>query len=262
MVMPIIIGHGLGTPLWPCKSLVEIDNCKDFTMSGSANIDSNINVPEIFEFYENINLKYTIDNRNNSINTIPPIEFDSSQSYPIEIHTYLLGDAKDISELWLHYRGNQSNIFDDSRKVSLKLLHAALSPSRINIDFKFEKNDFGIPQSSTIASSSVYTLSSGSTGSEQLTFSAEMSIKVNGAEIYSRISSDEVISPPITFPANSNDILQIEMGGFSSSYNHGAISSIWLHNPSGNGIKLIQGGIIHQENADTLDNTIRYSLTN
>lgn len=262
MVAPIIIGHGLGTPSWPCKSLIEIDNCRDFTISGSADINSNINVPDKLVFYENVNLIYTIDNVNSNVNTTPPIEFDSNQSYPIKIHTSLLGNSNNLGELWLHYRGNKSNIFDDSKKLNLKLLHPALSPSKINIDFIFDKSDFDISKNSTISGSSIYTLSSGPTGSEQLTFSATMNIQVNGNSIYSRINTDNNISAPITFSANINDILQIEMGDLSSSYNQGTISSIWLHNPSGSGVKLIQGGEIKQQDNISLENTIRYSLTN
>lgn len=262
MIIPIIIGHGLGTSSWPCKSLIEIDNCKDFTISGSSDVSTNIKVPDELEFYENINLKYTIDNTNNSLNTIPPIEFDSNQSYPIKIHTYLLGNTNDLPDLWLHYRGNKSNIFDDSKKLNLKLLHTALSPSRINIDFIFDKNDFETPQNSTIASSSIYTLSSGQTGSEQLIFSSAINIKVNGISIYSQTGNDKIITEAITFSANLNDVLQIEIGDFSSSYNQGTISSIWLHNPSGSGAKLIQGGEINQQSSVTLENIIRYSLTN
>ena len=99
------------------------------------------------------------------------------------------------------------------------------------------------------------------TGSEQLTFSSTINIEVNGVVIYSRTDGDGNIVMPITFPANPNDILHIEMGDFSGSYDQGSISSLWLHNPSGSGVKLIQGGEINQESSVTLDNVIRYTLT-
>ena len=261
MVVPIIIGHGLGgnlsdllsTPKPYCKDLVNVGECKDFTISGSMNINADIQVPDkLYISVEN----HLSDKIGNSINvlgttntTVPALEFDTLEDISnIRIKTNISGSTKNIGELWIHNRGFTSRIINDSKDKPLKLHHSSLITSVINYEFSFDNTDFELPQSSTIASSSVYTLSSGSTGSEWLSFYSPTKIIANGVTIFEKTNYGEQFIMPITFSENVNMILRIEML-------NGKSSSIWIHAPSGKGTKLLQRGL-------SSNVKINYSLTN
>jgi hypothetical protein len=138
-----------------------------------------------------------------------------------------------VGELWLHRS-------DGGR---IKLLNSAVNPSFLSIKVDINKaGGFTGAQSATIASTSVYTLAGGQTGSEDLSIGDITEIFLNGVSIYQLNSGSGVNTfPPLMFHANSGDRLRIFARNTDISDEDA--TSIWLFAPDGNGIKLLHAGI-------------------
>lgn len=231
-VLPLLIGHGVG-------GCFPWDDCNDdlvtqhYVISGSANsaAGSFINVGY------NLNILAGSTNYMSPVSaaggSVPPITYSISYDPPGSSSSHLMyvtindapgGNA--IGEMWVHSIGK-----------SMKLIHPAVTASYLNSSFAIHNQEFDLPQSSTIAGSSSYTLSGGSTGSEALRMITSLEITLNGVIIYTHAASPVYLEPPIVFTAVSGDVLRIRAGG---AYPSAELSSIWLHTPSGNGIKLFQ----------------------
>jgi hypothetical protein len=224
-VIPLLIGHGVGT----CFSSRQ-NGCDDdpitqhYEISGSG---YNLNV-----LAGSINYMSPVNAAGGSV---PPLTYsisyepgvglgDSAHLMYVTINDAPGGNA--IGEMWVHSIGK-----------SMKLIHPAATASFLNSSFGIYNQEFDLPQSSTIAGSSSYTLSGGSTGAEGITMITPLEISLNGTPIYTHAASPIFVQPPIVFTAALGDVLRIRAGG---AYPSAELSSFWLHAPSGNGIKLFQ----------------------
>lgn len=221
-VTPLLIGHGLGC-LFDCDE--QDVNQKNYVISGSANPGSSINIGFNIKIMAG-NISYTSP-ASAAGGSVPPIEYTTFASHRIFATVNDAPGGSAIGEMWVHSNGK-----------SIKLIHPAAGASYLNASFDINDQEFDLPQSSTIAGTSNYTLSGGSTGSEVLNLLTPVVIYVNNQIIYTRVVTDNNIRPPIVFQAAPGDELRILAGGTNPSV---LLSSIWLHTPNGNGIKLSHG---------------------
>ncbi|HJX17546.1 MAG TPA: hypothetical protein VJ437_05045 [Acidiferrobacterales bacterium] len=232
-VIPLLIGHGVGGCFpWDNSGSCGDPETQNYVISGSVDPNSSINVGH--------NLKILVGPINYMSpasaagGSVPPITYSmtyeadnggtSAHYMYVTINDAPGGNA--IGEMWVHSLGK-----------SMKLIHPAANASYLSVSFAIDNQEFDLPQSSIIAGSSSYTLSGGSTGAEGITMITPLEISLNGTPIYTHAASPIFVQPPIVFPAAPGDVLRIRAGG---AYPSAELSSIWLHTPSGNGIKLFQ----------------------
>ena len=229
LVIPFLIGHGAN------PECLGNDNCVEetgpvlyyeHTISGSADPTTNINIGSHLDVSLEGSLYTNPDGTEGS--SIPPILYENTRRY-LQL-LYVTANKPDsggdtIGEMWIH-----------SNDMNIKLIHSAVTASYLNAIFEVRSFYFGMPQSSVIDSSDDYTLSSGITGSDSFLMYAPVEIYLNNISIFSHSDIDNAVVLPFTFSASPGDNLRIVVGG--SGTNSTSITSIWLHTPEGNGIKL------------------------
>jgi hypothetical protein len=244
-VTPLLIGHGIGC-LIDCSDSPGTSQ-RSHVISGSANPASSIQVGY------NINVVAGSTTYTSPVSSaggsVPPIGYSISGDGSHRIFVTVndsdpVGSA--IGEMRVHSIGK-----------SIKLMHTAVATSYLNASFFISDDEYNLPQSSTIAGSSSYTLSGGSTGSEALDLRAPVEIYVNNVIIYTRNVTDNNVVAPIMFAASPDDELRILAGGV---YPSTLVSSIWLHTPSGDGIKLSHAAMNRRSDSTGVFLDARYVL--
>jgi len=257
-VTPLLIGHGVGG----CFPWDNSDDCSDpitqnYVISGSVDPGSSI------DFGYNLNVSTPSVGYTSPIGvaggSVPPVAYyysynprlGESSSHYIAVNVNYAGDNNalnggTIGGMWIHSIGR-----------SIKLIHPAANVSYLSVYFTIDDQGFSLPQNSIIAGSSSYTLSGGSTGSEGLEMITPLEISLNGLIIYTHAASPIYVEPPIVFTAASGDVLRIRAGGVYPSQ---SFSSIWLHTPSGNGIKLSHAAKNRNANFTSVFFDVRYVL--
>ena len=218
-IIPLLIGHGLGSlGDGPTPAL------RNFVISGSSNPGTDINIADKLVIKTDDFVYSNPPGTNDGM--VSPLSFSSYSSYLDVLVNSPNPGGSALGELWIH---------ENSR--SLKLIHPAVTPSFIDVKFNVSESQFDLPQSSTIASSSSYTLSAGSSGSEFLMLHAHVEIFVNNKRIFLHAFADDLYVAPIPVNAKPGDKLRILVGG---AVLYESTASFWLHNPDGTGIKLLQ----------------------
>ena len=233
-VTPLFIGHGVGCLPWLQHCDESETHSQTYVISGSADYNSFINVGYNISVSAG-NLNYTSPARATGVSVAPIYYGISYQSNDTAHRIYAtINDAfpggSAIGEIWVH-------TFNGPR---IKLIHPAARASFLNASFAIDEHEFSLPQSSTMAGTSSYTLSGGSTGTEALNLLAPVTIYLNNQAIHTRNVTDNNVTPAIVFSAAPGDELRILAGGIFPSV---LLSSIWLHTPNGNGIKLAHGAM-------------------
>ncbi len=227
-IIPMLIGHGGGDP----SCLLLDQNCPEtaplqnynHVLSGSADPSTNINIGGTLSVtLEGSSYTSPASSQNGSI---PPIVLSNHSLYPqlldVVANDFITGGG--IGEMWIH-----------SNLENIKLIHPTALNSHINAIFEVRQFYFGMPQSAINASSGSYSLSSGSTGSEPFLMNTAAAIYLNNVSIFTHGDADAPDVQPILFSAMPGDVLRIVIGGTQAS---SSITSIWLHTPTGAGIKL------------------------
>ncbi len=238
-VVPLLIGHAVSPP----DSSVPM---VPLTVSGSADPGTSINVGDDL-------LLVDWAPPSAAGGSIVPVNFSvpaTATSYELSVwanvSSQMIGT---IGEMWAH--------LDATKRV--KLIHPAISPSFLIAHFFFQDYELLSPQSSTNASSSGYVLSSSGDGSGLLTMQADTTIYVNNIIIFQDANPPLTPVSPIMFNAVSGDTLRIVFNQVPLSTS-GAISSIWLIAPNGNGIKLLQSATFNPVDAGGLYADVSYAL--
>ncbi len=219
-LLPLLIGHGLGLPSDDADPVPVWG-----TISGGSDRIADLNIGDSLHISTTL-FEYTSSDSDKNL-AVPALNFTSYIDADWVFRANSISATSIIGESWIH-----APVGDGS----LKLLHAALSPSYIDGIFNVSTPRFSEAQSSTIASSGQYSISGDSTGSDSLTVTTPMTIYHNGTEIYSRIDGDSIYPAPIMFDAIIGDTLRVVLGE-NGEQNQRAYPT-WLHTPDGDGIKL------------------------
>jgi len=231
-VLPMMIGHGVGC--LDCPDPVDPEKF-NFVFSGSSNIQTKINVGTSLNIAiaSRFSDLFYISPPDAAGTTITPIKITAPNSSAI-ISSNSASNGNSVGELWVHKNGK-----------SLKLNHNATLNSYLIADYEINKYEFTLPESVTIASSSQYSLSGDATASELISFTTSMTIYLNNVILFSQANDGDI--PAILFTAVKGDLLRIVSGGAGYS---DFMSAIWLHTPSGKGIKLTHDVISDVERKD------------
>lgn len=122
-----------------------------------------------------------------------------------------------------------------------------------DVNFLIDEHEYALPQQSMIASSSQYTISGGSTGSELIKLGLIADVYLNDALLMTTRASGSDLHAPFMFSANSGDVLRFVSTPTSATE---STSEFWLHKPSGQGVKLLHRAAI----AATTPLDVRYRI--
>lgn len=225
-VMPLLIGHGANIECLFDPDCPKKPPTMDYShvISGSDNPSSRINIGNsLVVRLEGKRYKSPSNHKNKSIT---PIKFINHNKYTQLLDVTVNGSSSkgSIGEMWIH--SNDENI---------KLIHPTNLGSNINAIFQVRSFYYNEPQSSISSSSNNYLLSSGSSTADPFLMNTKVEFYINDVRIFNHNGTEDPRVQPISFSATSGDKLRIVAGGNKPS---GSITAIWLHTPTGKGVKL------------------------
>lgn len=229
-VLPLLLGHALGAkcdlenncPVITTYNLLggplSVAQHKGINHRGALSISYNGGATDSYTAAE-------------SVSTSGPYSFSLTDETITQLRIKVAASTgnSELGEAWFA-----------SSAGTLKLTEAIKASTRLaplELTFVFDPGDFTLPQSSRIASGSLYSLSADATGAQWLYLGTKTDVYRNDELLFSTRSGSDIASAPKLFEAEPGDVLRFHIESDIGFYQ---TSDLWLHRPDGFGLKLLQ----------------------
>lgn len=242
-VLPLLIGHGLGTvghesagqvPLPPDENKYIISGGTDQTtpIYTSAPMRITVNSQEVAQ-------------TSADSTSLRPIVFVRQYYVPdmkIDVHSSSGSDSR-VGALWLHIVDKQGG------STKFKLLHGSLTGP---MPFRFFQANFYIADLKEVSDQGPvvgalrgdYVLSGGRDIAAPITTTGDLTISLDSTQLVSQRSAVTSSHAPLSFSATAGSILTVDLKSYGAGYDGTNLETpLWLHLPSGEAIKLAHQAI-------------------